>query len=205
MKGKAIPYSKAELLFIQANYTLDKDELHKRFVAKFNRSDVTSQNLRALGKRNGWRTGRTGCFTKGHVPFNTGTKGLMKPNRTSFKKGNKPHNWTPIGHERITKDGYLQRKVTDTGSTKDDYVEVHRLVWEETHGSIPDSHIVLFKDGKKANITLDNLILVSRADHAVMNKIGLGSAPAELKTAAVLTAKLIRKTTSALSQCERNG
>ncbi len=200
MKGRAIPYSKEELMFIQANYTLITQELHKRFVAKFKRSDVTAQNLRALGKRNGWRTGRSGCFIKGHVPFNAGTKGLMKPNRTSFKKGDKPHNWKPIGHERITKDGYLQRKVTDTGSTKDDYVEVHRLVWEETHGSIPDSHIVLFKDGNKANIALDNLMLVSRADHAVMNKLGLGSAPTESKTSALLTTQRIRKTISAASK-----
>jgi len=33
-----------------------------------------------------------GDFKKGHIPWNKGTKGLMKPNSGSFKKGNIPWN-----------------------------------------------------------------------------------------------------------------
>ena len=33
-----------------------------------------------------------GEFKKGHKSWNTGTKGIMKPNKTSFKKGQVAHN-----------------------------------------------------------------------------------------------------------------
>jgi len=32
-------------------------------------------------------------FKKGMIPWNKGTKGVMKPNKTSFKKGKKAKNW----------------------------------------------------------------------------------------------------------------
>lgn len=200
MKRQAIIYSAEELAFIQANYQLVISELHQQFVARFNRDDVSAINLRSLGKRNGWKTGRTGCFEKGNIPHpNARQKG---PNKTSFKKGSISHNWQPIGHERLTKEGYLQRKITDTGYTPGDYVEVHRLVWEEHNGEIPAGHVVIFKDADKSNICLDNLLLASRADMAVMNKTGLHKAPAELKETALITAKLIRKTRAAIQQGE---
>ncbi|EMM6737362.1 HNH endonuclease, partial [Pseudomonas aeruginosa] len=34
---------------------------------------------------------------------------------TRFKKGQKPHTWLPVGSTRISADGYLQRKISDTG------------------------------------------------------------------------------------------
>jgi len=37
-----------------------------------------------------WKSG--GDFVKGHEPWNKNTKGIMKPNKTSFKKGQTAHN-----------------------------------------------------------------------------------------------------------------
>jgi hypothetical protein len=93
----------------------------------------------------------------------------------------------------MTKEGYLQRKVSDTGNTVRDYVEVHRLLWEERHGPIPGSHVVIFRDGDRTNIVIENLMLVSRADHAVMCKMGFYNGAAETKDAALLLAQIIRK------------
>ena len=122
-------------------------------------------------------------FSKGHVTWNKGKKGAtgLHPNcrRTQFKKGQMSgiaqHNYVPIGSERISKDGYLERKVTDDPSIAPArrWVGVHRLVWEELNGPIPTGHVVCFLRGRKsadsASITPDSLELVSRAELAKRN------------------------------------
>lgn len=116
--------------------------------------------------RRGDNVGAAYRFPKGHVPANKGVKGVCyegcKP--TQFKPGQKPHTWKPIGTERLSKEGYLQRKMADTGCTRRDYVAVHHLIWKEAGRDIPQGHALSFKDGNKTNITLENLELVSRAD-----------------------------------------
>ena len=44
----------------------------------------------------------------------------------------------------------------------------HRLIWEEANGVMPPGHNVTFKDGDRTNISLKNLMLVSKAQNAVM-------------------------------------
>ena len=191
MNSKAIRYSQAELDWLSENRTLPNKDYHATFTKAFNRPDVSAANLHALRKRKGWKTGRTGRFVKGNIPHpNARSKG---PNKTSFKKGQMPHNWHPIGHERVTSEGYLQRKLQDTGDTVNDYVEVHRIIWTEHNGPIPDKHVVIFKDGDRSNVSIENLMLIDRGDLAVLNKTGLVKAPAELKEAALTTVKIQRK------------
>lgn len=122
-------------------------------------------------------------FSKGHVTWNKGKRGEtgLHPNcrRTQFKKGQRSgiaqHNYVPIGSERLSKDGYLERKVTDDPSIAPArrWVGVHRLVWEEFNGPIPVGHVVCFLPGRKsadsASITPDCLELVSRAELAKRN------------------------------------
>lgn len=122
-------------------------------------------------------------FQKGHVTWNTGTKGIcgLHPNtvRTHFKKGGRlgaaQHNYVPIGSERISKDGYLERKVTDDPNLVPArrWVAVHRLVWEAANGPIPAGHAIAFLPGRRtadvALITPDALELVSRAELARRN------------------------------------
>lgn len=180
MRGVPIAYTNEMIAWLKLNETVPRKELTQMFNLHFN-INLSIQAIQGKCKRMGLRTGRTGCFEIGSTPFNAGTKGVMKANETSFKSGSKPHNWNPIGAERISKDGYLQRKITDTGSTKDDFVEVHRLLWESINGKIPDGHIVIFIDGNKSNIDISNLELVSRSTHAVRCKHGYYGYPVELR------------------------
>ena len=64
-------------------------------------------------------------------------------------------------------------------------------MWEEHHGPIPDKHKVIFVDGDRENVSIDNLALVSNREHAYLNKTGLGKAPAEIKPTAIQVAKLV--------------
>lgn len=49
-------------------------------------------------------------------------------------------------------------------------VHVHRLVWIDNHGEIPSGYIIHHKDENKLNWFIDNLELLSRADHIKKHK-----------------------------------
>lgn len=142
--------------------------------------------------RNPAHGGRATQIKKGNVPANKGVKhpkgwapGDMA--KTQFKKGRPAHearNYLPIGSLRLSKDGYLERKVTDdpTLYPARRWVAVHRLVWKEVNGPVPAGHAVVFKPGRKttdpALITLDAVELVTRAE--LMARNTLHNLPKEL-------------------------
>ncbi len=113
-------------------------------------------------------------FPKGHVPMNKGARrpgwAVGRMAETQFRKGEKPHTWLPLGSERLM-DGYLQRKMTDTGYPPRDWRPVHVMLWEEHYGPVPKGHTVKFKDGNKTNIAIENLELLSRAELMLRNTI----------------------------------
>jgi hypothetical protein len=114
-----------------------------------------------------------GRFLPGHatwnkgIPFRSGGRSV----ETQFRPGNRPHTWHPVGHERITDEGYHQRKLTDTGVTRRDYVNVHWIVWRAAGRDIPPGMALVFRDGDKANMALDNLELVTRAELMRRNSV----------------------------------
>lgn len=83
---------------------------------------------------------------------------------TRFKPGRLPNNFAPIGSERMTKDGYLQRKMTATGYPPRDWVMVHKLIWLAAGNTIPPGYALRFKDGDKTHLVIDNLELISRKE-----------------------------------------
>lgn len=90
---------------------------------------------------------------------------------TRFQKGQDPHNTVPIGHERLSRDGYLEVKVRhNKGNGKNgNFVAKHRLVWEKNFGPIPDNYNVEFRDDDKLNIDPSNLILRSKKENLLQN------------------------------------
>lgn len=125
--------------------------------------------------RRGDNVGAAHRFAPGHVPAN---KGLRRPGwsrgrmaETQFKPGNKPHTWKPVGSTRYSKDGYLQRKVSETGYPPRDWVGEHILMWQKAHGPVPPGFAVCFRDGNKTHRTLDNFELISRAELMRRNTI----------------------------------
>jgi hypothetical protein len=110
-------------------------------------------------------------YAKGHVPANKGKKVAVstynKCAPTMFKKGSKPHNYRPVGSERITKDGYVERKIANPKTWK----AVHILVWESANGPVPLKHKIVFKDNNQLNNELSNLECISYAEAMVRNSI----------------------------------
>ncbi|WP_195238635.1 HNH endonuclease signature motif containing protein [Romboutsia sp. 1001285H_161024_C4] len=140
-------------------------------------------------KRYKLNTGRTGQFEKGQASWNKGTKGLTKANKTSFKKGNRPSNYKPVGSERVNIEGYVEIKVAEPRKWK----LKHRVVWEEHNGQIPKGYNVIFADGDKSNICIENLLLVTRKQLLTLNQYGLIKQDPELTKTGINIANVIGK------------
>ena len=71
----------------------------------------------------------------------------------------------------------------------------HKIIWEAANGPVPPGHVLIFADGNKLNVTLENLLLITRRELAVMNKKGLIANKAELTKAGVTVAGIFLKIT----------
>ena len=162
-------------------------EITELFNNKFN-LDTTAEIIKSLLSRKKIHTGTRGClYKKGSIPWNKGKKGYMGANKTSFKKGNKPKNWKPIGSERIDTEGYTLIKIADPR----EWALKHRIVWEQHHKKkIPRDSVIIFADGNKSNLSIENLICITREELKVLNKCKLISSIAELTKTGLNIAKI---------------
>ncbi|GHV93215.1 hypothetical protein AGMMS50268_37180 [Spirochaetia bacterium] len=134
--------------------------------------------IRAACHNRGITNGLDYRFQAGFEPWNKGLKGWSAPGteKTRFKPGNIPANYMPVGSERINSDGYVDVKIADPNKWK----QKHLIIWEKANGPVPKGHVIIFTDKNKLNIKLKNLLMVSRAELAIMNHIGLIFENAEL-------------------------
>lgn len=202
--GRHRKYSETEIIWLKENSAKPIAEFHRAFCSKFEREDVTAEKLNSLRKRMGWKTGRTGRFEKGHSPDNKGKKMPYHPNsaRTQFKAGQLPHNTKYAGHERVSKEGYVEISVEErnphTGYERR-YVLKHQWIWEQTNGPVPEGMALKCLDGNKQNTDPSNWEAVSRGVLARLNggrhrkRIAYDGAPDELKPTVMAIAKIEQK------------
>lgn len=197
MKGDWIIYTARQLAFIKRNRKMPRAALHDAFVQKFRRKDVSRDNIKSLCWRKGWLNGRDGRFPKGHLPHNTGKKRPYNANsaRTQFKKGGLPANTKYLGHEHVSKDGYVEISVAQTNPHTGygrRYVLKHRWLWEQKHGPVPKGMCLKCK-GDRLNTDPSNWQLVPRSllpRLAGRHGRRYDDAPDELKPTILIVAKL---------------
>ncbi len=187
-KGFSIEYTEEMTSFLQEHEVTPRANLTALFNSKFS-TNVSVDSIKAKCLRMGLKTGRTGQLEKGNQPWNTGTKGVMKPNVTSFKKGNVSWNKKPVGSERTTKDGYLEVKIAEPNV----FELKHRVVWAEANGEIPKDHAIVFKNKDKTDCRLENLMLLTRGELARLNQTYIKLSTPETNEACVLMAKVKNK------------
>ena len=186
-------YTEEHIEFIRQNvegrfYSELRDMFNKRF-----KMSLSVPTIRELVYRHGLKNNMQSetRFKKGHTPWHKGMKGLkFSDGRTCFKKGRKPYNIAPVGTEVLEVDGYTKKKIAEP----DVWVHKHRIIWEEANGKIPDGYVIIFLDGNKQNMKLDNLMLVSRRQTAVMAKKGLYSKDPDVTRTGAIVADVVLKT-----------
>jgi hypothetical protein len=179
--------------------------------AGFFASDLSGRVMR--GKKDPRMT--SSQFKPGVTPWNKGVRGSTGTQEgcraTQFKPGRAAHeasNYIPIGSLRVTKDGYLERKVSDNPGIAPArrWVAEHRLVWEAANGPIPAGRAVVFRPSMKTtdadSIKVEMLEMLTRAQLMQRNSYHTNYPP-ELRQLVQLRGALsrqINKHTQALEQ-----
>lgn len=147
-----------------------------KFRDKFNvRSGIKTQ----------WGQGQKNTF----VP----PKGYHAPGSEKgwFKEGHLPKNTMQIGDIKYGKDGYKYMKVKFTKPSRFGWKLVHHLEWEKHNGPIPEGHVVVFKNQDINDIRIENLELITRAEHARMCQMKLYSDDETITETGINIAKVV--------------
>jgi len=147
------------------------ERVNKKFGTNFSASW-----MKQFRQRHGIKSGLTGWFQKGRSPGNKGKKlidylspeAYEKSKATWFQKGHVPVNLMPVGTIVKSSYGYMLRKKSDKGTQWERWELLHRAVWEENNGPIPDGYVLIFLDGNRENCDISNLALVSQAESQMM-------------------------------------
>lgn len=94
-------------------------------------------------------------------------------------------NEAPLGTVIVDKAGYLRKKVA-TGR----WELLHRLLWEEVHGEIPEGCNVTFLDGDKSHVCIENLALITNEEQMIMTRDGLRFSDSRRTETGLLIAKV---------------
>lgn len=115
--------------------------------------------LDAFEKRFGWRPNRKKLNMKAH------NLGMHKTKETKRKSNLETIDALkrPVGSERKDYDGFYKVKVGVDESGKPIWKRKHIVIWEEANGPIPEGYVIMFKDGDRSNLDLDNLVCVPRS------------------------------------------
>jgi len=160
---------------------------------KFGAGTINASQMKNYKGNHGIDTGLTGRFEPGHIPANKGKK--MPPDvyakaaPTMFRKGHIPANRMELGEYTHTTDGYLICKVRNHGTQRERFEFVHRRVWEDHYGPVPDGKMVSFLDGDKNNCDIGNLVLIDNAENLELARSSLRFENAEFTRAGVAVAK----------------
>lgn len=162
-------YTEEQTAFLIKHGAMSRNELTGLFNTQFG----TNQSDKAIKTRCtllGLKCASSGRFQKGCTPMNKGTKGLMKANITTFKVGDVPRNKKSVGciTKRKDKNGYSYQLIKIAEPNR--WQMLHAYIWEHKHGAIPKGHCVIFKDKNPDNVSLSNLMLVSRNELARLNQ-----------------------------------
>ena len=134
-------------------------------------------------------------FKKGNISFNKGKKqteflsaeAIERCRIGQFKKGHISANKKPLGYMRVNKDGYMEIKTQEPNV----FEAYHRLMWEETFGTIPDGKIVRFVTKDRMNVHPFNLELIDRKIN--MEKNSIHAMPEDLRKAVQMMGALNRQ------------
>ena len=66
----------------------------------------------------------------------------------------------------------------------------HLVLWEEKYGKVPGGHFVIFADGDRRNVTLGNLLLVTRAEAISLGQYRLLSSDVDFTKAGLALVRL---------------
>jgi hypothetical protein len=143
---------------------------------------------------------RDSRIKKGNIPPNKGKK-MDQSVRDRIR-----HTWFPKGHlpKNAKHDGYVSIRIDSNGhsyahirTSQGKFDLLHRHIWCQVNGEIPDDKILTFKNGDSSDIRIENLELITRKENLFRNRfIGY---PIELRE----TARILINLKKAITDYEK--
>jgi len=164
--------------------------------------EMTPTCMKQFRQRHGIKSGVTGWYQKGHPPGNKGKKLeeyvgeeraaeiKKRISATQFKKGDRPVNEMPVGTIVVSSDGYKLRKKQMEGTIWERWEFLHRAVWEEHNGPIPEGMMITFKDSNKLNCDIDNLMMITKGENSALTRYGYRFEDPDLTEAGLAVVRL---------------
>lgn len=96
-------------------------------------------------------------------------------NETRYKKGN-IRKQCPIGTIRKVSNGVVYIKVKDSslsfqsGYREPYWIPIQKKIWQDNYGEVPNDKMVIFLDGDRDNIDINNLYCIDRRISVIMAK-----------------------------------
>lgn len=129
--------------------------------------DLTSESIRHWKKSHRSSQGYTATYRRQGDPRNYAGR-----EKGRFLKGHEGEGKFPVHTVRKLQEGYWVIKA-ETG----EWQLLHRWLWEQINGPIPEGMLCIVIDGNWSNIVIDNLRLVSKSEMMYTRHIGLTDDP----------------------------
>lgn len=112
-----------------------------------------------------------GRFPKGHPSHNKNKpmspETYRKAAATMFKPGHQSHNRVEVGSIRTDVDGYVKIKIAEPNK----WQQMQRHIMEKKIGrKLTKNEVVIFLDGNKQNMSIDNLMLITKRELCRINQ-----------------------------------
>lgn len=99
---------------------------------------------------------------------------------------------TPAGTVKTWRNQY--GKPVKVIKTELGFVHYAPYLWMQHNGDIPEGYVIGFKDKNNMNVVIENLICITRQEHAIRHHyIGYDELPEELQTTVLLISKINKK------------
>lgn len=166
---KRIDWTSEQHQYLSDNRNTNRKELLQRFNLKFG-TNITLSALKGFMQRNNLSSDFNGRFGPGHEPWN---KGISRAEYFSHydkektlencKKMHEKNRTLTLGEERIING--IPHICTVAGRRTQRYerwVRKKYIVWEQTHGAIPENHCIIHLDGNQMNCDISNLACIPK-------------------------------------------
>lgn len=181
-------YSKEIHEFILKNCTGIGSKAMAEMVNRTFGTKYTQSQMKSYYGNHHINSGLTGYFEKGAPSHNKGKKGLHFDGSEKgwFQKGHEPTNHREVGSERVDADGYTLVKIKEPKT----WAPKHKLLWEKEYGKIPKGSVLIFLDGNKNNITMENLAVITMEENLALNRAKLRSENQEHTNTGILIVRV---------------
>ena len=122
-------------------------------------------------KGNQFRKGKkpTNAFSKGHIPWNKGLKGIHLSQKSEFKKGQVGNSHVPVGTITSKIERNKRRNMIKIAEPNK-WTYLYSYIWEQANGKIPKGYVLHHINFISDDDRLENLICISRAEHVNIHR-----------------------------------